>query len=193
MKKFNKKLVLATSSKPRAELIKKLNVNFLVFEPNINEGALNCDKPDILVRRLSFKKAIEAKKKYKNSLVLAFDTIVYARKSFFFKTIDHQVAYNNLKKLSGRRHTVYTGITSINNKNETHFYLTKTKVKFKLLDEFDINIYLKTNEWKNKAGSYAIQGYASSFVSYISGSYTNVVGLPMEKVYHVLKVNNFIN
>ena len=57
----------------------------------------------------------------------------------------------------------------------------------------DINIYLKTNEWKNKAGSYAIQGYASSFVSYISGSYTNVVGLPMEKVYHVLKVNNFFN
>ena len=145
------------------------------------------------MKRLSLNKAKEAKKKYKNNLIIAADTVVYARRSIFLKTTDQNIAYINLKKLSGRRHTVYTGVTTINANNETSFCLSKTKVKFKQIDEFDIKKYLNSNEWKNSSGSYAIQGYAASFISYVSGSYTSVIGLPMEKIYNILKKNKLIN
>lgn len=98
------------------------------------------------------------------------------------------MAYNNLKLLSGRRHTIFTGLTVINNKNKISFFLTKTKIKFKVLKDSDIERYLKLEEWKNKAGSYAIQGYGGSFVNFLSGSYSGAIGLPIEKLYDILNL-----
>ncbi len=89
--------------------------------------------------------------------------------------------------MSGRRHTIFTGLTIVDKTHNKFFYLTKTKIKFKVLNDIEIKKYLTLNEWKNKTGSYAIQGYGAFFINYISGSYSGAVGLPLEKLYYVLK------
>ena len=132
-------------------------------------------------------KANQAKLKHKGCFVISADTIVYARKTLFFKTSDATLALKNIKLLSGRRHTVYTGITFINLKEEAKFYLSKTKIKFKKLSEKEIKDYLKLDEWKDCSGSYAIQGYGGSFINFISGSYSSAVGMPLEKIYTIFK------
>lgn len=132
-------------------------------------------------------KAQEAYKKYNNHLIVAADTIVYTRRKFLNKTTDKAQAFTNLKTLSGRRHSVFTGLTILDDKKKSIFYLTKTKVKFKVLSNYDIKKYLTLDEWKNKTGSYAIQGYGSFFINFLSGSYSGAVGLPLEKIYYVLR------
>ena len=158
-----------------------------MYEPNVDESPKEKETPQNLVKRISLLKAEEAHKQYKNHLIIAADTILYSRKKFFHKTTNKILAEKNLKLLSGRRHTIFTGLTILDKTNNKFFYLTKTKIKFKVLNDNEIKKYLKLNEWKNKTGSYAIQGYGSFFINYISGSYLGAVGLPVEKLYYLLK------
>ena len=140
-----------------------------------------------MVKRISLLKAKEAYKQYKNHLIIAADTILYARKKFFHKTTNKHQAEQNLKLLSGKRHTIFTGLTVLDKSHNKLFYLTKTKIKFKVLNHIEIKKYLTLDEWKNKTGSYAIQGYGAYFVNFMSGSYLGAVGLPLEKLYYVFK------
>ena len=160
---------------------------FKVFQPNIDETPINKETPQNLVKRISLLKAEEAYKKYKNHLIIAADTILYSRKKFFHKTKNKEQARINLKLLSGKRHTIFTGLTILDKSHNKFFYLTKTKIKFKILDDIEIEKYLNLDEWQNKTGSYAIQGYGAFFINFISGSYSGAVGLPLEKLYYVLK------
>lgn len=182
-------LILSSSSKARKNLLEQIKIPHTSFCPKVNENPLKNEKPKDLVKRLSILKVKEAKKDHKNCFILAADTVVYARKQFINKTLKRDIAYNNIKLLSGRRHTVYTGLAFMQLNGDIKYYLSTTKVKFKLLSEKDILEYLKSNEWKNKAGSYAIQGSAAKFIDFISGSYSGIVGLPLEKVYTILKDN----
>ena len=150
------------------------------------------EKPESLVKRISLLKAEEAYKNYKEHLIIAADTILYSRKKFFHKTENKTQAYNHLKLLSGKRHTIFTGLTIIDSDYKKYFYLTKTKIKFKVLNDNDINKYLILEEWKNKTGSYAIQGYGASFISFLAGSFSGAVGLPLEKLHYVLKEKNIL-
>ena len=193
MKKNKKLLILSSSSFNRSRIISNLKINYKVFIPNINEKPFKNEKPEQLVKRLSILKAQKAQVKNKNNFILAADTVVYVRKKFLDKTDDEQKAILNLKMLSGRRHRVYTGITFISDKKKIYTFFCKTIVKFRLLDERDIEIYIKQKEWKNCAGSYSIQGLADAFILNISGSYSNVVGLPLEKVFKLLKKYNFFS
>ena len=158
-----------------------------MYEPNVDETPKDKETPQNLVKRISLLKAEEAHKKYKNHLIIAADTILYSRRRFFHKTTNKILAEKNLKLLSGRRHTIFTGLTILDKTNNNFFYLTKTKIKFKVLHDHEIKKYLTLDEWKNKTGSYAIQGYGSFFINYISGSYLGAVGLPVEKLYYLLK------
>ena len=178
---------MSSSSKARKNLLDRFKIIYEIFSPNVNETPLKNERPENLVKRVSLMKANQAKLKHKKSFILAADTIVYARKKFFFKTEDVNEAFNNIKFLSGGRHTIYTGLTFINPKEEIKFYLSKTRIKFKKLDDEEIKQYLVLEEWKNVAGSYAIQGYGSAFINFISGSYTSAIGLPLEKVYTILR------
>ena len=162
-------------------------MSFKVFNPNINETPIHKETPQNLVKRISLLKAEEASKQYKGCLIIAADTILYSRKQFFHKTNNKDKAKKNLKLLSGKRHTIFTGLTILDKSQNKFFYLTKTKIKFKVLDNSEIKKYLTLDEWQNKTGSYAIQGYGAFFVNYISGSYSGAVGLPLEKLYYVLK------
>ena len=138
---------------------------------------------------LKAKKALEI---YKEHFILSADTVVFARKQFLEKTNSRQTAFDNLTKLSGRRHKVFTGVTFIGLSGEIYYSLSVTRVRFKLLSKFEIEQYLDLNEWQEFAGSYSIQGFAESFISFFSGSYSNVVGLPLADVYKILKNNNLL-
>ena len=144
------------------------------------------ETPKNLVKRISLLKAEEAHKQYRRHLIIAADTILYSRKKFFHKTTNKQQARKNLNMLSGRRHTIFTGLTILDETQNKFSYLTITKIKFKILSDIEIKKYLALDEWKNKTGSYAIQGYGAFFVNFISGSYSGAVGLPLEKLYYVL-------
>ncbi len=185
-------LVLSSSSSARKALLDQIKLSYTSFSPLVNEKPLKGEKPKELVKRLSIIKANEAKKKFEESFIFAADTVVFARKKYINKTENKDIAYSNIKMLSGRRHTVFTGLTSITPNGKMSYYLTITKIKFKLLSEKEIFDYLKLDEWKNKAGSYAIQGFAASFIDFISGSYTSAVGLPLEKLYTILSNNGLI-
>ena len=190
-KKINN-LILASSSKNRENLLKKMKVPFEVFTPEIDEKFLVNEKPQQLVKRLSYEKAIVARRKYKKHNIIAADTIVFARKKIVDQTTDINQAKLNLKILSGRRHRVFTGLTFIKNDNRSYQYVCMSIIKFRVLSENDIDKYLHLNEWKNCAGSYSIQGFAESFIEMISGSYSNVVGLPMHITFKILKNNKLI-
>ena len=192
MDKKKKKLVLSSSSKNRKLILEKIGVPFEVFKPGISENPLKQESPIEMIRRLSFEKGSLAKKKFKKKFIISADTIVYSRKKVINKTDDRAQAKLNLKSLSGRRHRVYTGITFFTDSDTYFQYVCKSIVKFRLLDNKDIENYLSTEEWKGCAGSYAIQGFAESFVEMLSGSYSNVVGLPINKTYTVLKNNKLL-
>ncbi len=187
MDKKKKKLVLSSSSKNRKLILEKIGIPFEVFSPNISENSIQKESPIQMTRRLSFEKGTLAKKKFKTKFIISADTVVYSRKKIINKTNDRTQAKLNLKALSGRRHRVYTGITFFTDSGSYFQYVCKSIVKFRLLDNKDIDNYLSTDEWKGCAGSYAIQGFAESFVEMLSGSYSNVVGLPIHKTYIVLK------
>ena len=192
MDKKKKELVLSSSSKNRKLILEKIGIPFDVFSPNISENPIKKESPIEMIRRLSFEKGSLAKKKFKKKFIISADTAVFSRKKIINKTTDIAQATLNLKILSGRRHKVYTGITFFTNSGKYYQYVCKSIVKFKLLDDKDIENYINTNEWKDCAGSYSIQGFAESFVEMLSGSYSNVVGLPIHKIYALLKTNKFI-
>ena len=185
-------LILSSSSIARKELLDQIKLEYIDYAPQVKENPIKGENPRQLVKRLSIIKAEAAKKKFKNSFIMAADTVIYARKKYINKTKNKDIAFNNLKILSGRRHAVYTGLAFMTPKGEIQYYLTITKIKFKLLSDKEILNYLKLDEWKNRAGSYAIQGYAALFVDFISGSYTSAVGLPLEKIFVILRNNRFI-
>ena len=192
MDKKKKKLTLSSSSKNRKIILDKIGVPYEVFKPNIKEDPLEKENPVQMTKRLSFEKAFIAKKKFKSNFIISADTVVYSRKKIINKTNDITQAKLNLKALSGRRHRVYTGMTFFTDRGSYIQYVCKSIVKFRLLDDKDIENYIQTNEWKNCAGSYSIQGFAESFVEMLAGSYSNVVGLPIHKTYVLLKNNNFL-
>jgi septum formation protein len=102
------------------------------------------------------------------------------------KTSDIKTAEECLKLISGRRHKVFTCFALIAPKVSMKVKTIQSIVKFKRLTEEEITYYLQSNEWKDKAGGYAIQGIAASFVNFLSGSYSNVVGLPLAELYRML-------
>tara|TARA_B100000700_G_C14754673_1_gene719212 strand:- start:204 stop:782 length:579 start_codon:yes stop_codon:yes gene_type:complete len=185
-------LILSSSSKNRELILKKIRVPFKVFTPKIIEVAYDKEKPQHLSKRLSLEKALQAKKLFKNSFILAADTVVYSRTKIIDKTQNVNQAKLNLMSLSGRRHRVFTGVTFFSNEEKYFQYVSKSVVKFKTLQEKEIDKYLSFNEWKGCAGSYSIQGFAESFVEMISGSFSNVVGLPMHIIYKLFKNNKLI-
>ncbi len=192
MKKENIDLILASSSKNRELILKKVINSFEIFNPNVNEEVIYNEDPKSVTRRLSYQKAMQARSKFENKAILAADTVVHSRRMILDKTLDKEKAKRNLKNLSGRRHRVYTGVTFITDNNKCVQYVCKSTVKFKVLENYEIERYLCSNEWKNSAGSYSIQGYAESFVEMILGSHSNIVGLPMHIIYKILKNNRLL-
>ena len=140
---------------------------------------------------MATEKMVIVKEKFPNDLILTADTVVYAGKRIIDKTDNKTEALHFLKILSGRRHRVSTAFNIyLKNKINTLKVVTSI-VKIKRLSDSEIENYLATNEWKDKAGVYAIQGSAEKFIQFISGSYSNIVGLPLNQVYGSLNSIGF--
>ena len=186
------KLILASASPRRLELLKNVKVNPDIIHPaNIDETIKKKEKSNFYLNRISLEKALNVQEKYKEDIILAADTIVSTNQKIIGKPVDDKEAVKTLKFLSGRNHNVKTGICVLF-KNKKKFKIVSTKIKFKSLHQKEIDDYIKTKEWIDKAGSYAIQGYAERFIIKIIGSYSNVVGLPLYETINMLKsVKNF--
>lgn len=184
-------LILASNSPARAKVLSQINLKFLVIPSNIDEN-ISMENPNSYVRDLSFSKAstvgMRVKMKYDRYITLGCDTIVIdPEQKVIGKPDDLSEAEKMLKRLSGSSHLVITGYSIIIYPAQISYQkIITTEVIFRdLLDE-EINFYLSTNEWKGKAGGYAIQGLGSLLIKEIKGDYYNVVGLPVNSVWQTL-------
>ena len=185
MKNIN--LILASSSPQRLELLKQIDiVPDKVVPAKIEETPSKSEKPRDFVIRMSKEKALNVSKQYKDSYVLSGDTIVSVGRRIIGKPSNEAEAENYLNLLSGRRHRVFSAVTLITPDNKEKTKVTLTRVKFSRLNKNDLLEYIKTNEWKGRAGGYAIQGKASAFIPWINGSYTGIVGFPLNEVKNLL-------
>jgi len=175
------KIILASGSPRRRELLKSLGIEFEVYKPDVDEHALDDESPSELCARLSSLKAEAGAEKFPDSLIIAADTIVVIDSMILGKPKDRHDAFRMLKRLQGRQHEVITGITVCMKKS----FITRTehtRVKFRSLSDDEIRAYVSTGECDDKAGAYAVQGYGSLLVERIDGDYFNVVGLPLCKL-----------
>jgi septum formation protein len=175
------KLVLASKSPRRSEILKNAGIDFTVRVADADETIPDGTKPEDAVVFLAARKAL-AVEKADDETVLGADTIVVLDDKILGKPKDKDDAYNMIKSLSGRVHSVFTGVCAVGNGASLTF-AEETKVEFYPLSEDEINEYINTDEPYDKAGAYGIQGLASKFIRGIQGDYFNVVGLPVSSVY----------
>jgi septum formation protein len=155
------------------------------FEPDridpaeIDESPLSREAPAAYALRLAAAKARAVVPRNADSYVLAADTVIACGRRILPKPEDEATARICLEHLSGRRHRVHSGIACANPDGRLAVRRVDSRVAFKRLSEAEIAGYLATGEWRGKAGGYAIQGRAAAFVSWVSGSYSNIVGLPL--------------
>ena len=185
-------LILASSSPRRRELFKQIGINdFSIQAADVDERALARELPNTYALRIAKKKAEMVSKKYEKCFVLAADTVVACGRRILPKAETEADAALCLNLLSGRRHKVLGAVVVHSpNGNQIHRVATSV-VAFKKLTQQEINFYLKAGEWEGKAGGYAIQGLAATYIRSLNGSYSNVVGLPLYETYQMLKGMGF--
>lgn len=183
---LDQKLILASGSPRRLDLLNQMGIKPARLMPmDIDETPKKSEHPRSLARRLSLEKAEAAFAALKNDLawrqsyVLSADTVVAVGRRILGKAEYMDEASSSLHLLSGRSHWVYTGICLVTPGGQFRQKIVETKVRFKRLSAREIDAYLASDQWRGKAGAYAIQGIAGSFVQKLVGSYTNVVGLPL--------------
>ena len=172
-------LILASASPRRKRLLRQIRLPFRSLPSNVDEVPVTGD-PETDTPRLAEKKAVAALPKAPNRWVLGADTVVVLAKNVLGKPQNEQDAFDMLNRLSGREHRVITGFSILSpGGRPAHSQAVTTLVRMKALTPEEIAGYIATEEPFGKAGSYAIQGIGSFLVEAISGSYTNVVGLPV--------------
>ncbi len=182
-------IFLASKSPRRRDMLKMLGVKFRTLNVETEEVLNPNETPLQNVKRLALEKAIAAKEKVKNGIIITADTIVVLDKEIIGKPKNKADAQNILLKLSNRSHFVYTGFALVNkNLNKQIVGYSKTKVIFRKLDLKEIKDYIKTGSPMDKAGAYGIQDdFGAVFVKSINGCYYNVLGFPASKIYEELK------
>ena len=174
-------LILASASPRRIALLANLGITpSEVIPANIDETPFKGEEPHLYAKRIASAKAVHVAKNNTKAVILAADTVVACGKRILPKAEDEKTARTCLALLSGKRHRVYTAV-AIHHKNKLHTHNVMTVVQFARLSKNDIEHYIASREWEGKAGGYAIQGIAEAFITRINGSYSNVVGLPLEK------------
>ena len=183
-----RKIILASASPRRRELLATLGLQFEVTPANVTETTDTTDTPQELAKALSRQKAQAVARHNKNALIIAADTFILFRGKIMGKPDSDAAAYRMLQALSGKSHTVITGYTIIDTASgKTISRAIETRVYLKALTPAEIANYVKSGEPRDKAGGYAIQGRGAAIVKKISGDYSNVVGLPLSALVEDLK------
>lgn len=185
-------LILASASTRRRDLLAQIGITPDRIEPaDIDETPDSRELPRVYAKRMARAKAEVLGAAGGNNFVLAADTVVACGRRILPKAEDQETAANCLQFLSGRRHKVYSGVCLIVPGVGVVERLVESTVSFRRLVPAEITAYVETREWDGKAGGYAIQGRAAEFIKFVSGSFTNVVGLPLFEVSQLLKGNGY--
>ncbi|MHA1485561.1 MAG: Maf family protein [Promethearchaeota archaeon] len=195
-----KKIILASKSIDRSKIFKRLNISFEILNTNINESdyKVRYSDPLDLVKELAKAKVLKAKELLKSeeigTVIIAADSIVEFNGKIIGKAQNEEEAFQILKALANRSHNLITGIalTRVGDSKIIIDYDT-TSVTFIELSDDDIRNYVKIEEWKGRAGAYSIRDRASLFIKEIRGSPSNVIGLPMHKIFKILKTEFNLN
>ncbi len=178
------RIILASGSPRRREILSKLNIEFEVIPSDIEETVVS-QNPVITARYLSRLKAKSVWLKNKEALVIGADTVVYFRGQILGKPEDEGEAFKMLKSLSGNWHTVVSGVSFFSRTKKLTVH-DVARVKFRELSDREIWDYIKSGEPMDKAGAYGIQEFGATIVEKIHGNFYTVMGLPVVKVYRVL-------
>ena len=187
------KIILASKSKRRKDLLEKINLKFEIIDSCFDESSISVDhaNPEKYCLNLACKKAQVVSEKFPSHLIIGSDTIVYHNKTILGKPKDKNDAIHQLESLSNNEHIVFTGVNILNeNLKINEGFVDSTIVKFNQLNKKDILFYIDNYKPFDKAGSYGIQNWSSIFVDKIDGCYYNVVGFPLPKFYKLL--NNIL-
>ena len=182
------RIILASSSPRRADLLRSIGVEFEIAPSQVQERPHTGEAPADYITRLARAKVISIARKREQGLVIGADTIVVLDGKILGKPVDEADAVRMLRSLSGRWHAVMTGVAlyDVATRQEVADY-DKTLVRFGQMNEPEIDWYVKSSEPMDKAGAYGIQGLASLFIEEIAGNYFNVVGLPLPLVYRLAR------
>lgn len=182
---IEKKIILASGSPRRRELLSKMGLSFICDVPDVDE---NVDgRADMIVDILARRKAIAVAEKHDEGIIIASDTLVSLDGAPLGKPVNEDDARRMLKLLSGREHEVFTGVCIIDAATgESEAAVDRTGVVFRELTDTEIDEYIATGEPMDKAGAYGIQGGAGKFVAGLNGSYENVMGFPVALVAQML-------
>jgi nucleoside triphosphate pyrophosphatase len=180
-------LVLASASPRRLELLRQVGLTPDCIDPaDIDETPRRGELPRAHAIRLAQEKARAVMARHPGAFILAADTVVACGRRILPKIEDEANARSCLKLLSGRRHRVHGGIVAAGPDGRLTSRRVDSQVAFKRLSETEIEAYLRTGEWRGKAGGYAIQGQAAALIRWVCGSYSNVVGLPLFETVQLL-------
>ena len=184
------KIILASASPRRAEILAAVGWEYEKQIADIDETELADERPEDYVQRLAREKAKAVAENYNDALVLGADTIVVIESKIIGKPKDFADARRMLEMLSGNWHEVLTGVALVKvaqGNSETKVDLQRTRVKFAELSEAEIEFLIEKGEPLDKAGAYAVQAQAALFIEQIEGDYWNVVGLPVNLVFKLMK------
>ena len=184
------RIILASSSPRRKELLEQVGLKFEIFSPDIDESVCIGESADHYVQRLAEQKAQAILAQFPDAIVIAADTILVLDHKIIGKPESKQHAFEIWTALSDRQHDVLSGVCLLSSQcdpNTIQSMVVRTKVYFQKLSQLDVEQYWATGEPIGKAGAYAIQGYAAQFIQRIEGSYSNVVGLPLYETLQLLK------
>lgn len=186
-------IILASGSPRRQELLTRVRIPFKAFPPNIDESFERVRGIEQRVRQIAAAKVeavVAGFKQESPRWVLGLDTLVELDGEAFNKPEGVEDAERILRALSGKTHTVHTGVALLPAKGEKlDLRSVSTEVKMAVLSQEDLEFYLETGEWSGVTGAYRIQERGAFFVEWIRGSYSNVVGLPLETFYTMLRDN----
>lgn len=183
-------LVLASASPRRLELLARIGVVPDLVDPaKLSETALTGELPPAFAARMAAEKAVCVAARHPGTVVLGADTVVAVGRRVLGKARDEEEAAAFLALISGRRHKVFTGVTMIDAAGRARHRLATSIVAFKPLTAAERAAYVATGEWRGKAGAYAVQGHAEAFVRWMSGSYSNIVGLPLYETRALLRAS----
>jgi septum formation protein len=175
-------LILASASPRRRELLAQLALPFTIIPADVDEQQLAAEAPTAYVIRVAWAKAQHLAQRFPEALVLGADTTVVLDEQILGKPGSVEMARQMLTRLSGRQHTVMTGLALLRQRQQfIRLDRVRTLVRFRPLSRAEIEHYITTGEPLDKAGAYAIQGGAAAFVESLEGCYTNVVGLPLRR------------
>jgi septum formation protein len=182
------RLILASASPRRLDLLARIGVvPDAVIPAEIDESVPKGELPRQHALRLAREKAAAVAAKEPDALVLAADTVVAVGRRILPKVEDEETLRACMRLLSGRRHRVLTGVALAIPTKAIRERLVETMIAMKRLSEEEIDFYAGHDEWRGKAGGYALQGYGEVFIRHIGGSYSNVVGLPLAETRVLLK------